>query len=200
MAAHEPDVICLQELKAEERAFPLAAIEAAGYGAVWQGQRSWNGVAILARGATPVLTRRALPGDPADNQARYIEAAVNGVLIASIYLPNGNPQPGPKFAYKLAWFDRLITHSAELTAAAVPSYWLGTTMSFPLRPISGAATTNRQTPYSNRRPGRPISDCSTRAGPTRCEPSSPRVRSGRSGVTFVIAGQTTRACALTISF
>jgi exodeoxyribonuclease-3 len=120
MAESEPDVICLQELKAEERAFPLAAIEAAGYGAVWQGQRSWNGVAILARGATPVLTRRALPGDPADNQARYIEAAVNGVLIASIYLPNGNPQPGPKFTYKLAWFDRLITHSAELTAAAVP--------------------------------------------------------------------------------
>jgi exodeoxyribonuclease-3 len=120
MAANEPDVICLQELKAEERAFPLAAIEAAGYGAVWRGQRSWNGVAILARGATPVLTRRALPGDPADNQARYIEAAVNGVLIASIYLPNGNPQPGPKFAYKLAWFDRLITHAAELTAAAVP--------------------------------------------------------------------------------
>jgi exodeoxyribonuclease III len=119
-AANEPDVICLQELKAEERAFPLAAIEAAGYGAVWQGQRSWNGVAILARGATPVLTRRALPGDPADNQARYIEAAVNGVLIASIYLPNGNPQPGPKFAYKLAWFDRLITHAAELTATEIP--------------------------------------------------------------------------------
>jgi exodeoxyribonuclease-3 len=125
MAANEPDVICLQELKAEERAFPIAAIEAAGYGAVWQGQRTWNGVAILARGATPVLTRHALPGDPADNQARYIEAAVNGVLIASIYLPNGNPQPGPKFAYKLAWFDRLITHSAELMAAAVPVVMAG---------------------------------------------------------------------------
>jgi len=125
MAANEPDVICLQELKAEERAFPIAAIEAAGYGAVWQGQRTWNGVAILARGATPALTRRALPGDPADNQARYIEAAVNGVLIASIYLPNGNPQPGPKFAYKLAWFDRLITHSAELMAAAVPVVMAG---------------------------------------------------------------------------
>jgi exodeoxyribonuclease-3 len=116
----QPDVVCLQELRAEDRAFPIAAVEAAGYGAVWRGQRTWNGVAILGRGATPVITRRALPGDPADDQARYIEAAVNGVLIASIYLPNGNPQPGPKFAYKLAWFERLITHAAELMAANVP--------------------------------------------------------------------------------
>jgi len=120
LAAEKPDVVCLQELKAEDRAFPLAAIEAAGYGAVWRGQRTWNGVAILARGATPVITRRALPGDPADDQARCIEAAVNGVLIASIYLPNGNPQPGPKFAYKLAWFERLRAHAAELLAAGVP--------------------------------------------------------------------------------
>lgn len=116
----QPDVVCLQELKAEDRAFPIAAIEAAGYGAVWRGQRTWNGVAILARGAAPVLTRRALPGDPADDQARYIEAAVNGVLVASIYLPNGNPQPGPKFDYKLAWFERLIAHASELMAAGVP--------------------------------------------------------------------------------
>jgi len=120
LATAQPDVVCLQELKAEDRAFPVAAIEAAGYGAVWRGQRTWNGVAILARGATPVVTRRALPGDPADDQARYIEAAVNGVLIASIYLPNGNPQPGPKFAYKLAWFERLITYGAELMAAGIP--------------------------------------------------------------------------------
>ncbi|MBV9510514.1 MAG: exodeoxyribonuclease III [Caulobacteraceae bacterium] len=120
LEAERPDVICLQELKAEQAAFPLAAISAAGYGAVWRGQRSWNGVAILARGATPVLTRQGLPGDPADDQARYIEAAVNGVLIASIYLPNGNPQPGPKFDYKLAWFDRLIAHAADLLAAGVP--------------------------------------------------------------------------------
>ena len=120
LATAQPDVVCLQELKAEDRAFPLAAIEGAGYGAVWRGQRTWNGVAILARGATPVVTRRALPGDPSDEQARYIEAAVDGVLIASIYLPNGNPQPGPKFAYKLAWFERLIAHSSELMAAGVP--------------------------------------------------------------------------------
>ena len=120
LAAAAPDVVCLQELKAEDRAFPIVALEDAGYGAVWRGQRSWNGVAILARGATPVLTRRALPGDPADDQARYIEAAVDGVLIASLYLPNGNPWPGPKFDYKLAWFERLIAHAAELMSAGVP--------------------------------------------------------------------------------
>jgi exodeoxyribonuclease-3 len=120
LAAEAPDVVCLQELKAEDKAFPIAALQAAGYGAVWRGQRTWNGVAILARGATPVMTRRALPGDPSDDQARYIEAAVNGVLIASIYLPNGNPQPGPKFDYKLAWFARLAAHAAELIAAGVP--------------------------------------------------------------------------------
>jgi exodeoxyribonuclease-3 len=120
LAETKPEVVCLQELKAQDRAFPLAAIEAAGYGAVWRGQRTWNGVAILARGTTPVITRRGLPGDPSDDQARYIEAAVNGVLVASIYLPNGNPQPGPKFAYKLAWFDRLIAHTGDLLAAGVP--------------------------------------------------------------------------------
>ena len=115
-----PDVACLQELKAQTRDFPIEAIRDAGYDAVWQGERSWNGVAILARGAKPVLTRRALPGDPADAQARYIEAAVSGVLIGCLYLPNGNPQPGPKFAYKLAWFERFIAHAASLLAEGVP--------------------------------------------------------------------------------
>jgi exodeoxyribonuclease-3 len=115
-----PDVACLQELKAETQDFPIEAIRAAGYEAVWRGERRWNGVAILARGMKPVLTRRALPGDSADLQARYIEAAVSGVLIGCIYLPNGNPQPGPKFAYKLAWFDRLIAHAASLLEAGVP--------------------------------------------------------------------------------
>lgn len=125
LAETTPDVACLQELKAEQDNFPAKAIEAAGYGAVWCGQRSWNGVAILARGTTPVLTRRTLPGDAADDQARYIEAAVEGILVASIYLPNGNPQPGPKFTYKLAWFDRLITHAAELRAAGIPAVLAG---------------------------------------------------------------------------
>jgi len=121
----EPDVVCLQELKATDASFPEAAIADAGYGAVWRGQRSWNGVAILARGREPILVRDELPGDPADTQSRYIEAAVGGVLIASIYLPNGNPQPGPKFDYKLAWFERLIAHAAELHGAGVPAILAG---------------------------------------------------------------------------
>lgn len=125
LAEAEPDIVCLQELKATQAAFPLRAIEEAGYGAVWQGQRSWNGVAILARSAEPVLTRRALPGDPEDAQARYIEAAVAGVLVGCLYLPNGNPHPGPKFAYKLAWFARLEAHAAALLAAGVPAVLAG---------------------------------------------------------------------------
>ncbi len=120
LASSQPDVVCLQELKAEQGAFPADALRAAGYGAVWQGQRSWNGVAILARGAEPVQTRNALPGDPDDAQARYIEAAVQGVLVGCLYLPNGNPCPGPKFAYKLAWFDRLAAHAAGLLSASLP--------------------------------------------------------------------------------
>jgi exodeoxyribonuclease-3 len=116
----QPDVVCLQELKATDKQFPRSAIEAAGYGAVWRGQSAWNGVAILARDAEPVLTRSALPGDTADSQSRYIEAAVNGVLFASIYAPNGNPQPGPKYEYKLAWMERLIAHAAELFASGLP--------------------------------------------------------------------------------
>lgn len=120
LAAEAPDVVCLQELKVEDGAFPARALEAADYGAVCRGERSWNGVAILARGAQPVLTRRSLPGDPGDRQARYIEAAAHGVLVASIYLPNGNPQPGPKFSYKLAWLERLLAHASGLMAAGVP--------------------------------------------------------------------------------
>jgi exodeoxyribonuclease-3 len=125
LAKAAPDVICLQELKAEQQAFPADAIRALGYDAVWLGERSWNGVAILARGCEPVLTRSSLPGNPEDRQARYIEAAVNGVLITSLYLPNGNPQPGPKFNYKLAWFERLIDHAAKLRTAAVPAVLAG---------------------------------------------------------------------------
>jgi exodeoxyribonuclease-3 len=118
--AARPDAVALQELKATDAEFPLAALERAGYGAVWRGQKSWNGVAILARGVTPVLIRSELPGDPADTHSRYIEAAVSGVVITSIYLPNGNPQPGPKFDYKLAWFGRLTQHAASLRKSGVP--------------------------------------------------------------------------------
>jgi len=100
--------------------FPAEALRKIGYEAVWCGERSWNGVAILAREHAPVLTRSILPGDPKDNQARYIEAAVNGILFTSTYLPNGNPQPGPKFSYKMVWFDRLIAHAGQLLSAGVP--------------------------------------------------------------------------------
>jgi exodeoxyribonuclease-3 len=120
LAEAAPDVVCLQELKATDRQFPASTLEAAGYGAVWRGQSSWNGVAILAREAAPVLTRDELPGDPSDGQARYIEAAVGGVLIGCLYAPNGNPRPGPKFDYKLAWHERLNAHAAGLLAAGVP--------------------------------------------------------------------------------
>lgn len=115
-----PDVACLQELKTSDATFPEAAIREAGYGAIWSGQKSFNGVAILAKGSAPVETRRSLPGDPDDLHSRYIEAAVQGIVAASIYLPNGNPQPGPKFDYKLAWFERLITHAAQLRASDTP--------------------------------------------------------------------------------
>lgn len=120
LRAAKPDAVCLQELKAADAAFPAAALRRAGYQAVWRGQKSWNGVAILGRGMEPVVTRTELPGDATDTQSRYIEAAVNGILIGCLYLPNGNPQPGPKFAYKLAWFARLIRHARMLHGAGVP--------------------------------------------------------------------------------
>jgi exodeoxyribonuclease III len=109
-----PDVVCLQELKAHDSAFPSIPIRQAGYESIWHGQQSWNGVAILAKGTKPVELRRGLPGDQSDSHSRYIEAAVNGVLVCCLYLPNGNPQPGPKFDYKLAWFERLIKHAKTL--------------------------------------------------------------------------------------
>jgi exodeoxyribonuclease-3 len=125
LAEAEPDVVCLQELKAPDEKFPLAAIRKAGYGAIWHGQKSWNGVAILARDAEPLETRRGLPGDPDDSHSRYIEAAVRGLLIGCIYLPNGNPAPGPKFDYKLRWFERLTAHAAELMASGAPVMLVG---------------------------------------------------------------------------
>ncbi|GGL62967.1 exodeoxyribonuclease III [Wenxinia marina] len=125
LAEVQPDALCLQELKCEDGAFPADAFEAAGYGAVWRGQRTWNGVAILGRGRAPVLVRDTLPGDPDDREARYIEAAVEGVLIACLYAPNGNPQPGPKFERKLAWTDRFVAHAAALWEAGVPAVLAG---------------------------------------------------------------------------
>jgi len=120
LEATQPDVVCLQETKVVDTLFPVQALAEAGYTAVFKGERTYNGVAILARGAEPVVTRRSLPGDPADPQSRYIEAAINGVLVGCIYAPNGNPVPGPKFAYKLAWLERLHVHARSLLDAGVP--------------------------------------------------------------------------------
>ena len=120
LAEAEPDIVCLQELKAPDERFPEQALLELGYGAVWHGQKSWNGVAILSRVGQIHETRRGLPGDPGDSHSRYIEAAVNGILIGGLYLPNGNPKPGPKFDYKMAWFERLIGHAAELLASGLP--------------------------------------------------------------------------------
>jgi exodeoxyribonuclease-3 len=115
-----PDIVCLQELKAPDEKFPETALREAGYDAIWHGQKSWNGVAILSRVGEICETRRGLPDEGEDTQSRYIEAAVNGILIGGLYLPNGNPRPGPKFDYKLRWFDRLIAHAGELLASGLP--------------------------------------------------------------------------------
>ncbi|MDB5998559.1 MAG: exodeoxyribonuclease [Rhizobacter sp.] len=120
LAESAPDVACLQELKTSDDTFPEAAIREAGYGCIWHGQKGFNGVAILAKGKDPVEIRRGLPGDPDDTHSRYLEATVDGIVIGAIYLPNGNPQPGPKFDYKLAWFERLIEHAAQLFASGSP--------------------------------------------------------------------------------
>ena len=121
----KPDVVCLQELKAPQDNFPLFDIQAAGYNAVWHGQKSWNGVAILSRLGQPLEVRRLLPGDPEDTHSRYIEALVNDVLIGCLYLPNGNPVDSPKFDYKLKWFERLRQHAAELISSGNPALLTG---------------------------------------------------------------------------
>lgn len=120
-----PDIVALQELKASQDAFPEAAIRDAGYGCLWQGQRAWNGVALLARGQDPIESRRGLPGDRTDDQSRYLEAAAHGVLVGGLYLPNGNPQPGPKFDYKLKWMQRLHRHAAGLVGLPHPVALIG---------------------------------------------------------------------------
>ncbi|WP_115562005.1 exodeoxyribonuclease III [Xanthomonas arboricola] len=125
LTREQPDIVGLQELKATQEAFPEQAVRDAGYGVIWQGQRAWNGVALLARGADPVEIRRGLPWDPSDTQSRYLEAAIHGVVVACLYLPNGNPQPGPKFDYKLAWFQRLIRHAKTLVELPHPVALIG---------------------------------------------------------------------------
>jgi exodeoxyribonuclease-3 len=121
----QPDIACLQELKCTDEAFPRESIEALGYAAIWHGQKRWNGVAILSQVGEPVETRRGLPGDPDPSQSRYLEAAVCGLLIGNLYAPNGNPWPGPKFDYKLAWMDRLHTHAQGLLDSNLPAMLIG---------------------------------------------------------------------------
>ena len=123
LTEQQPDIVCLQELKAE--AFPIAEIEEIGYGAIWHGQKSWNGVAILAKGSTPVERQRGLEGEPEDEHSRYLEAEVNGLVVGALYLPNGNPRPGPKFDYKLRWMDRLAARARVLLAEEVPAVLAG---------------------------------------------------------------------------
>ena len=123
LTEEQPDIVCLQELKAE--AFPIEEIEGIGYGAIWHGQKSWNGVAILAKGSTPVERQRGLEGEPEDEHSRYLEAEVNGLIVGALYLPNGNPQPGPKFDYKLRWMDRLAARARVLLAEEVPAVLAG---------------------------------------------------------------------------
>ena len=120
LAEAEPDIVCLQELKSPDERFPIEAIREGGYDAIWHGQKSWNGVAILSRVGEIHETRRGLPGDPDDSHSRYVEAAVRGIIVGGLYLPNGNPRPGPKFDYKLRWFDRLIAHAGELIGTGLP--------------------------------------------------------------------------------
>jgi exodeoxyribonuclease-3 len=125
LTEEQPDIVCLQELKSSDDTFPLAEIEAAGYGAAWHGQKAWNGVAVLAKGATPVERQRGLAGEAEDEQSRYLECEVDGLVVASLYLPNGNPRPGPKFDYKLRWMDRLAARARDLLAAEVPAVLAG---------------------------------------------------------------------------
>lgn len=120
LSEDRPDVVCLQELKAPDDRFPEAALKDLGYNAIWHGQKSWNGVAILSRIGEIHETRRGLPGDRTDDQSRYLEAAINGIIVACLYLPNGNPRPGPKFDFKLRWFERLARHAQSLRDAGVP--------------------------------------------------------------------------------
>lgn len=115
-----PDIVCLQELKAPQEKYPFEAITEAGYHSVWNGQKSWNGVAILSKSFSPEIIRKELPGDPEDSQSRFIEANIDGLIVCCIYLPNGNPVPGPKFDYKLRWFERLISHAGQLYNSGSP--------------------------------------------------------------------------------
>ena len=199
LTEEQPDIVCLQELKAPQEKFPEKAIRELGYDVIWHGQKSWNGVAMLSRVGDIHETRRGLPDDPDPSQSRYIEAAVNGILVAGLYLPNGNPRPGPKFDYKLAWFDALIAHAAELLATGARRR--------PRRRLQRdadrhATSTNPNAGWtmrcSRRRFAPPIFACSTKAGPMLSERSIPTRRSTPSSTISGTPTPATRACASTI--
>jgi exodeoxyribonuclease-3 len=183
----KPDIVCLQELKASDSEFPAEAIGQAGYHAVHRGERSWNGVAILARWA-PVVTRTDLPGDDSDRQSRYLEAAVNGVLVASIYAPNGNPQPGPKFDHKLAWLKRLNAHAAELYATGAPVVLAGDYNVVPTDLDIYQTKSWDHNAFCSPRAARRINAFSRKAGPILFARSIPTNRCIRSGITCESAG------------
>ena len=178
----KPDVACLQELKTSDATFPELAFKAAGYGAVWHGQKGFNGVAVLARGeAAPVEIRRGLPGDPDDTHSRYLEARVRvgdvELTVASIYLPNGNPQPGPKFDYKLAWFERLIQHAQALCARTEPVVLIWAR--WRRAPVSSASAIFRATMTSSAAGGMPGNPSSVDTKPSFMQPPSDRCRSSQ---------------------
>ena len=125
LTEQQPDIVCLQELKASDDTFPIAEVAAAGYGAVWHGQKAWNGVAVLAKSKQPVERQRGLDGEPEDEHSRYLECDIDGLVVAALYLPNGNPQPGPKFDYKLRWMDRLSARARALLIEEVPAILAG---------------------------------------------------------------------------
>ncbi len=191
-----PDIVCLQELKAPDDQFPIREIEKAGYAAIWHGQKSWNGVAILSRGKEPFETGRGLPGDPDDTHSRYIEAAVDGVLIGCLYLPNGNPAPGSKFDYKLRWFQRLSDPAAFLWTFQSPSFSLATSTSCRPTLTSTRPTAGGTTPCFGRGPRRVWE--SGRAGWTDALRRSFRISaSTHSGNTFETRSLATPGCAST---
>ena len=192
----EPDIVCLQEIKAADTEFPTQAIRQAGYYAVCRGERRWNGVAILARWP-PVVTRMDLPGDDPDGQCRYLEAAVNGLLVASIYAPNGNPQPGPKFDYKLGWLKRLNAHAADLYATGAPVVLAGDYNVVPTDLDIYPTKSWIATRCCSHRAALLISAFSRRAGPTPFARFIPKNRCTRFGITCGSAGNAMAVCVST---
>ena len=194
-----PDVVCLQELKAPQDRFPEAAIRESGYRSLWAGQKSWNGVAILAsRGTEPLETQRGLPGDPEDTQSRYLEAAVNGVLVACLYLPKGNPAPGPKFDYKLRWFERLSARAAELLVCSEPVFSQATSMSCPRTWMFTNPSDGLTTHSFGPRCGTPFTGWWSADGSMLFERSIRTSAFTRSGTTSETRGSGTRGCGSTI--